>query len=86
MPDTPRDVESKLTPGGSVGVPLVRSSVYVVTPSPPVASGSVRVVSAAFCTQVWSAMVLEPNEGSLSSVMVMSKVWLAVSLSLSVTV
>ena len=41
---------------------------------------------ALFCAQVWSATVLCPNEGSLSWVMVMLKVWLAVSPSLSVTV
>ena len=41
---------------------------------------------AAFWVQVWSAMVLSPNEGSLSWVMVMLKVTLAVSSSSSVTV
>ena len=76
----------KLIPGGSVGVPELRASVYVLDPSPPVASGSVRLVIAAFCVQVWSATVLDPNDGSVSSVMVMSNVSVAVSPLASVTV
>ena len=86
VPETTRVVSLKLIPGGRVGVPLVLASVYVVEPSPPVASGSVRLVMAAFCVHVWSAMVLAPNDGELSWVMVMSKVTLAVSSSSSVTV
>ena len=76
----------KLIPSGSGGEPLLRASVYVVTPSPPVAAGSVWLVIASFCAHDWFGTVPLPNVGSLSSVIVMLNVELAVSPLASVTV
>ena len=52
VPESCRDAAVNVSPGGSVGVPVVFSREYASGARPPVASGRVTVVMAWLCARL----------------------------------